>query len=234
MLIGADTTNRARRSKCRTCGDDFHFHSKTMSPRYCEVCRAVRQREINRLSAERRRRKRGVNQVKGVIAACEKCRESFVRNNIKHIYCVSCGGDIARAYARRASKEKAATREGRNYSNKWRRDRYRRDPAWRVASHMKGLMHRALTSNKQGKSWRLLVPYSLQHLMDHLEKQFLPGMSWSNYGNGWHIDHKMPRSKFSYRTPDDPDFKACWALSNLQPLWALDNIRKGAKVQVML
>lgn len=66
--------------------------------------------------------------------------------------------------------------------------------------------------------------------MSHLERLFLPGMTWENYGkNGWHIDHKMPKNLFSYDTTDDSQFKECWSLSNLQPLWWRDNISKGAK-----
>lgn len=70
-------------------------------------------------------------------------------------------------------------------------------------------------------------------MRNHLEAQFAPGMTWENHGNGdgrWHVDHKIPLSAFNYETPDDIDFKRCWALSNLQPMWAADNIKKGAKL----
>ena len=75
-----------------------------------------------------------------------------------------------------------------------------------------------------------LLGYTVVDLMQHLEAKFQPGMSWENYGRfGWHIDHIRPLASFSYDTPDDPGFKQAWALSNLQPLWAIDNWRKGAK-----
>ena len=61
--------------------------------------------------------------------------------------------------------------------------------------------------------------YDGDELRRHVESQFLPGMSWANYGE-WHIDHIKPRSTF--RLPDEM-FK-CFALSNLRPLWAIDNI----------
>jgi len=69
--------------------------------------------------------------------------------------------------------------------------------------------------------------------MAHLESKFLPGMTWNNRGD-WHIDHVRPLASFSFETAQCPDFKAAWSLSNLQPLWALDNIRKGAKVETLI
>lgn len=64
--------------------------------------------------------------------------------------------------------------------------------------------------------------------MLHLERQFLPGMSWDNMSE-WHIDHILPRVMFHYETSADPGFSECWALTNLRPLWAKDNIDKGGK-----
>ena len=60
---------------------------------------------------------------------------------------------------------------------------------------------------------------------------FQPGMSWDNYGKyGWHVDHRIPVSSFNIISYDCDDFRKCWALENLQPLWAIDNIRKGNKI----
>jgi len=64
---------------------------------------------------------------------------------------------------------------------------------------------------------------------DALEQQFLPGMSWDNYGE-WHIDHIIPVAVFNYSSVDHIDFSRCWALSNLRPLWAADNLHKNAKL----
>lgn len=74
-----------------------------------------------------------------------------------------------------------------------------------------------------------LLGYTVDQLMRHLERRFQPGMSWDNYGE-WHIDHIIPLSAHNYETPDDIDFKKAWALKNLQPLWAKENIRKHARI----
>lgn len=58
-----------------------------------------------------------------------------------------------------------------------------------------------------------------------MESQFRNGMKWNNMG-AWHIDHIVPKSRFHYEKPEDPEFKVCWGLANLQPLWAKDNLSK--------
>lgn len=88
-------------------------------------------------------------------------------------------------------------------------------------------MRSALNGLKEGYSWEKLVGYTLLDLKKHLEKKFKPGMSWDNYGK-WHIDHKKPIDKFNIISVDCEDFKKCWSLENLQPLWADENLSKWA------
>ena len=67
--------------------------------------------------------------------------------------------------------------------------------------------------------------------MSHIESQFKEGMSWKNHGiHGWHIDHIRPISSFNFESCNDPEFKECWALENLQPLWAKENLSKSNKI----
>jgi hypothetical protein len=76
----------------------------------------------------------------------------------------------------------------------------------------------ALKGKKNGRKWEILVDYSLKDLMKYLEKQFNNKMNWDNYGSYWEVDHIKPKSLFHYQIPEDPEFKKCWALENLQPL----------------
>lgn len=107
-------------------------------------------------------------------------------------------------------------------------NRYRTSAHFAVNQRMSAAIGRSLRSGKQGKSWQQFVSYSLADLMAHLEAKFLPGMSWDNRGE-WHIDHIRPLCSFSFQTPDDPQFREAWALTNLQPLWAIDNLKKGGR-----
>ena len=84
----------------------------------------------------------------------------------------------------------------------------------------------ALAATKGGRRWEELVGYTLGGLMAHLESLFDEKMTFGNYGSYWHIDHIKPKSLFTYKAPEDPEFKQCWALSNLQPLEKIANLKK--------
>lgn len=94
---------------------------------------------------------------------------------------------------------------------------------------MANAIGQSLRGNKNGHHWEDLVGYTLNDLKKHLEKQFQSNMNWENYGK-WHIDHIIPISAFNFNKPEHIDFKRCWNLSNLRPLWRLENISKGNKL----
>lgn len=75
--------------------------------------------------------------------------------------------------------------------------------------------------------------FTKDDLRRHIEAQFTDGMNWDALARGEiHIDHRTPVSSFSTHEPGTPEFKACWALTNLRPLWAIDNQRKGNRLDV--
>ncbi len=70
---------------------------------------------------------------------------------------------------------------------------------------------------------------SIPELKIYLEKQFQEGMGWDNWGhNGWHIDHKIPLASFNLQ--DKKQFLEAVYYTNLQPLWAKDNLSKSDKI----
>jgi 5-methylcytosine-specific restriction endonuclease McrA len=85
-----------------------------------------------------------------------------------------------------------------------------------------------LLAGKGGRSTEELIGYTVSDLRDHIERQFLRGMTWDNYGE-WHIDHIVPLSSFTITGPDDPELRRAWALTNLRPLWATENLQKHKK-----
>jgi hypothetical protein len=89
-------------------------------------------------------------------------------------------------------------------------------------------MIRQMIKGKAGSTRHL--PYKREQLTEHLEKQFVRGMTWDNYGEKWHVDHITPRSSFNISGPECPEFQACWSLSNLRPMWAKDNLSKNNKI----
>lgn len=89
------------------------------------------------------------------------------------------------------------------------------------------LLYRTLYTfdiKKTGRTVELLG-YSPDELKSHMESLFEDGMSWSNHGE-WHIDHIFPLSKFNKETP----ICEVNSLSNLKPMWAIDNLRKGNRI----
>jgi hypothetical protein len=70
-----------------------------------------------------------------------------------------------------------------------------------------------------------LLGCNSEFFKEYLENNFLDGMTWENYGE-WHIDHMKPCAAFDLTNEDDQ--RKCFHYTNLQPLWALDNIIKGA------
>ena len=73
-----------------------------------------------------------------------------------------------------------------------------------------------------------LLGCSIETCCQHLESKFQPGMTWENYGqHGWHIDHIRPCASFDLTDPEQQ--RECFHYTNLQPLWAEDNIRKSDK-----
>lgn len=105
-------------------------------------------------------------------------------------------------------------------------ERRKHDQKYRLMCNVRSAVSEALS--KQSGALRFL-DYTVEDLMKHLERQFSKGMTWENYGTRWHVDHILPSASFKFESSEDPDFKCCWGLANLRPLWAEDNLKKNAK-----
>ena len=73
------------------------------------------------------------------------------------------------------------------------------DLGYKLHNRFSNLLRISMCGNKGGRKWESIVGYDVCDLHRHLERQFLPGMSWDNYGRGkgkWQIDHIIPRSTF--------------------------------------
>ncbi len=140
-------------------------------------------------------------------------------------------------YARRQLLNKKRWKERhpekhRELKNKNKREyvsrRIKESPSFLLHYRISRRIREMVGKAKNRRSTEEILGYSSEELRKHLESGFTEGMSWSNYGpSGWHIDHIIPVSAFNFSSPDDIDFRRCWALDNLQPLWAGDNIRKS-------
>lgn len=111
----------------------------------------------------------------------------------------------------------------REYYNNRIKFQRKTDPLKKLIFNVRNRIYSVL-KNKTKKSFEI-VGCSPKFLKEHLEKQFIDGMCWENQGN-WHIDHIIPLS--SAKTEEEI-YKLCH-YTNLQPLWAKDNLRKSNKI----
>ena len=132
------------------------------------------------------------------------------------------------ASKKRARKYKKQNQEqlkikSRIYAN----TKYHNDLNYRLVRLLRGRIWKALKRNSKYSTSLELLGCSIEELKIYLEKQFVKDMNWQNYGQ-WHIDHVKPCSSFDLTDPKQQ--KLCFHYSNLQPLWAKDNIKKSDKI----
>lgn len=129
-----------------------------------------------------------------------------------------------------------ANKDARNrWHWQYQKNKIRQNPSFAVYKKVMCAMNRAVTRHKRGRRVSdksravLLVGCVWPDFVAHIESLFSDGMSWGNHGQrGWHFDHIKPLSSFDL-TDEKQLFEACH-FTNVQPLWAADNIRKGAKI----
>jgi hypothetical protein len=92
---------------------------------------------------------------------------------------------------------------------------------------MRTAMRRGLVERRPRGKLQRLLGWSINDLAIHLEKQFKDGMSWSNMDK-WDVDHVVPLVKFKFTSNRSPEFRAAWAITNLQPMWSGENRKKSA------
>jgi hypothetical protein len=117
-------------------------------------------------------------------------------------------------------KEYTSSERGKAMKRKWCNEYNRKNPHTVAWKSLIGNTLKRLGGEKSGHTIDVLG-YSADELKEHIENLFTEGMSWDNWGE-WHIDHIKPVSVFDPET----DVSIVNALENLQPLWAIENLRK--------
>ncbi len=257
LSCGVEKTTRTQRQKklCRSCSDknkrkedvaeglreckvckmifpctSEHFYSKDSKTgrldRACKTCDDKRKNKWNSDNREQKNEQSRRSYSKNVDAIREKTRER--RKNDPSIQAYH------RDYYEKNKEHIRELNRSTNYKkvrNLNQRKR-RQEPAERMKHNVSNIVRRALKnqgSTKGGSTFSAL-PYSPQDLVEHLERQFDDKMNWDNYGDYWHVDHIYPQSLLPYSSLEDENFQKCWALENLQPLEATENMKKSNKV----
>ena len=123
-------------------------------------------------------------------------------------------------------KEKIKERHRKNVQR-----RRQTDPIFRLQENLRGGLWACLSGQRKNSRTMRYVDMTPDELMDYLEERFTEGMSRHNYGE-WHIDHIRPKASFDFTGPDmEEQLHIAWHYTNLQPLWARDNLSKGTKYE---
>lgn len=110
----------------------------------------------------------------------------------------------------------------------YRKKRRKVDPLFRLLLNLKSRTRTYLHGKTKSDSMRNLIGCSSEQLRKHIESQFKTGMTWENYGPVWHLDHIKPFAAFDNIADPAQQREVCH-YTNLQPLFAEENLSKGAK-----
>ncbi len=115
----------------------------------------------------------------------------------------------------------------KQYKNNYSTNRLKTDILFKISRNVRIRINKFLKN--KSKSTENIVGIPFDELKIYLEKKFVGGMSWENYGK-WHIDHIIPLSSANN---EDEIYKLCY-YTNLQPLWSEENSKKGKKINYSL
>ena len=108
--------------------------------------------------------------------------------------------------------------------NKWYNDKYHSDPSFNMQKRLRTRVRNALNGNSKSVSTIELLGCTPEHARFHIENQFTEGMTWDNI----HVDHIQPCASFDLE--DQNEQRKCFHYTNLQPLFASDNLRKSDQI----
>ncbi len=221
---------------------------KSLPKRKCNNCKSlfVPKSRINKFCSKKCSQKfyNDKRKEKKVQKRCECCNKILTKNKWKF-----CSKEcFYKEYNAKKKKEKTiekkckwcdeifkTTNKVKIFCSKECYKKYRyKNPICKLHKSISSRLRQSLKSKNLSKNRRKtenLIINTFQEIKEHLEKNFLPGMTWKNMGrNGWHIDHIIPIEFFKFTSTDDVEFKYLWSINNLQPLWEKDNESKNDKV----
>ena len=135
----------------------------------------------------------------------------------------------------RKEANKKYQRTYRKERRKRQKERMKTDINFKIRRNLRSRVFQALKKNAKSLPTMFLIGCEIEYLVHHLQCQFTKGMNWDNHGNGWngkkqwHIDHIKPCASFDLTKTREQ--KKCFNYTNLQPLWAVDNRKKGNKIR---
>ena len=216
-------------NECSICGcvklpDEFYLITKRGKQKRSERCKQC----CKTLGAEDRK-----NRKDKIKAAAAMNRESIAI--YQREYRLKNAERLQRFYAARYLEQKAK-KPARVFKTKEEKALKKKNRLNQPSNKIKSRIHHRLficlrdfgNGSKAGRGLSY-VGCSIPELKNHLESQFKKGMNWGNHSKtGWHIDHIIPCSSFDHS--DEKQLRQCWHFTNMRPMWAKQNMSKGAKI----
>ena len=163
---------------------------------------------------------------------CHRCKQELEIFFFKPhaFFCHKCKSESSVEHKKRRQEFSSRYRSNPEYKvrrNAQIRQRLKTDPQFKLIKLIRGRIGNFLKLRGfvKLKSTREMLGCDFEFLRSHLESQFIDGMNWGNMGK-WHIDHRMPLA--TAKTSED--IIRLNHYSNLRPMWAIDNLKKGSKV----
>lgn len=241
---------------CTSCGLDkpiseFHWRSRERKSHHSE-CKVCLRERVARNTKSRNDRLAASGELEAYKADISRRRRERYhtdprRKELNRLWALE---NEDRLRAKRSEYARNNAERLKSYKKKWAeenkerakaaQERYNSKPKNKISTSIragiKGSLRRRGLPRGEWRKWEKIVGYSAEELISHLERQFVDGMTWENHGKkgGWEIDHIIPISSFNFTSTDDPEFRACWALTNLRPLWGTENRKKNNRRLTLL
>lgn len=195
---------------------------------YCKVCDAERKRGHYKENTEKFREKNRRYYKKNA-EKVQECVKRYRQKNTKKLqeYQRRYYQENTEKFREKNRRYQKENREKiRKYENKKRKENINYRLARQIRDHLRRAIKRGATKNSSSLKY---LGCSICKLKKHLERQFHPGMTWDNWSkDGWHIDHIRPLASFDLT--DEKQLRKACHYTNLQPMWAKENLKKGARV----
>jgi hypothetical protein len=189
------------------------------------------------------------NKKNGILRSA--CKECFIKDNT--VYRKNNKDNIAEYdkvyYQNNKDKKQELRKNNKDKRNNNAKHRRKHDPMFRIRQNISNMINVMLMKSNKTKNQKSildLLPYTISRLKEHLESQFEPWMNWGNQGKydpktwrdndqstwTWQLDHIIPHYMLPYTLMSDDNFLQCWALSNLRPLSAKQNVIENRRGKV--
>ena len=213
---------------CTTCGKrkliKYFYRNKNHPSGYNSQCKKCMSKYFINHKKEKRNYDK-IYRIKNILKLKEK-RNNYYQNNkqiiLKHNkkWIKQHPNYEKERSQKRRTKNKALYRLNRRIIERKRRKNIR----YKILSNYRNKLYKTIKRQSKSLSTMFLIGCEIDYLMYHLQCQFKKGMTWDNYGD-WHIDHIKPCASFDLSKPSEQ--RKCFHYSNLQPLWAEENLKKN-------